>query len=49
MASKECFGFQGMQPRPIKVLMLGLLMELAWLYRVYRWGPGEATIETEKS
>ena len=49
MASKECFGFQGMQPRLIKVLMLGLLMELAWLYRVYHWRSGEATTETERS
>lgn len=49
MASKEHFGFWGVQPCLIKVLMLGLLMELAWLYRVFSWGPGEATIETERS
>lgn len=36
--SKEHFGFQGMQPCLIKVLMLGFLMELAWPYCVYHWG-----------
>lgn len=24
-------------------------MELAWQYRVFGWGPGEATTETERS
>lgn len=49
MASKEHFGFRGVQPCLIKVLMLGLLMALAWLYRVYYWGPGEATVKNERS
>lgn len=44
-ASKEHFELEGMQPCLIKVLFLGLLMELAWLYHLCHCGPGEETIE----
>jgi len=37
-----------MQPSLIKVLVPGLLVELAWLYHVYHSGMGEAMVENEK-
>lgn len=49
MASKEHFGFQGLELSHIKALMWGLFMEVTWLYCVYHWRPGEAMVENKGS